>query len=185
MAKSILHLLLIVWLFSGQVLGSVEEKAKQTKEPVIATHIHERLAQGLIPRFNLSEGPLRLSCHPTEAHFISALGEQAGLWGTPFTGMEAWIYPFKLGASICIDYAGDDPGGAGHRHDYVLEQSAMPHLAQVQCRAEEFNVIETYFVPRREPAVVFWLDIESRTECQVQFRIKPSLAPMLLDVEKH
>jgi len=112
-----------MWLFPGQVLGSVEENARQTKEPAIA-----RLAQGLIPRFDLSEGPLRLSCRPTAAHFVSALGEQAGLWGNPFTGMEAWIYPFKLAASIRFDYAGDDPGDSAHRHDYVLEQSVMPHL---------------------------------------------------------
>lgn len=131
----------------------------------------------------LSAETLRLTCRPSKSHFLSCVGEQAGLWGNAITGVEAWIYPFKLGSSLTFEYAGLDEKPVGGRDEWVTRQVTMPHLSQVNLKSRALEVVEHYFVPRRTPAVVFLLDIKTRKACTVHCHVKPSLAPMLLDAE--
>lgn len=135
-----------------------------------------------LPRFDWPASSLTLDCRPEPDTFLEALGEEAGLWGNAITGLEAWVYPFKLASSITLEYG--DGEQTGDRHRQVYQQVSMPHLSQVRLKGEHFSATETFFVPRSKPGMAILLDVDPSVDMRAELHLKPSLAPMLLDAGK-
>ncbi len=137
-------------------------------------------------RFLLDRGSLVLTAPACSWNHVEALGPKAGIWGTVGGSFEAWAYPFKLFHGLELHISADGGKTFQSAAALVRSQVATPHMAQLRLVTDRCALWEVFFVPREgEPAVVVLLDVDTGVDLDVAVRLRPSLAPMGMQVPKH
>lgn len=131
-------------------------------------------AQG-VRKFDLTEGPLKLSGPASPWRFVQAVGEKSGLWGFENGKLEGWVYPLKIFHDFQLDFMLEGYPRVYHGSEIIRSVRVFPHMVQLQYSAEQFTVTETLFAPRQEPGFVIFLDVKAPTALSVYVHFQPDL----------
>ena len=98
--------------------------------------------------------------------FLSAVGQQAGLFGDESGRLEAWIYPLKIVRDFQLQF---------HVGGHVLPGSAFARTVTVRPESttilyvgDTFTVRETLFVPIHEQGAIILLDVSTTEPLEVE-----------------
>lgn len=98
--------------------------------------------------------------------FLSAVGQQAGLFGDESGRLEAWIYPLKIVRDFQLRFRVGGhvlPGSA-----FARTVTVRPESSTILYVGDTFTVRETLFVPIHEQGAIILLDVSTTEPLEVE-----------------
>jgi glycogen debranching enzyme len=98
--------------------------------------------------------------------FLPVVGQRAGLFGNETGRIEAWVYPLKIFRDFHLTF--HVGGRALPAESLARTLIVRPESASILYAGDSFRVIETLFVPVKEPGAVILFDIESAQPLDIE-----------------
>jgi len=98
--------------------------------------------------------------------FVSAAGQQAGIFGNEGGHLEAWVYPLKLFRDFHLLFHLE--GRVIPAELLVRSVTVRPEASTIVYSGDTFQVKETLFVPVGEPGAAIILEVETQEPLEIE-----------------